>query len=134
VIFAFLAAIPTARAEASQSSWKSKSASEAASWHKYHKCFVAVSPGASSAVSHSIDADTTAPLQPDGTGYFLLDHTLHLPINSILESGASQYHPSSDEGKRRLMIFVGLGLGAAYVFFLSAWIWATRLRSRPRRH
>jgi hypothetical protein len=32
------------------------------------------------------------------------------------------------------MLLTGLGLGAVYVVFLAAWIWATRLRSRPPRH
>ena len=29
------------------------------------------------------------------------------------------------------MLKIGLGLGAAYLVFLAAWIWATRLRSGP---
>jgi hypothetical protein len=53
---------------------------------------------------------------------------------SIAEIGSEQYQAGSDNPRRRVLLLSGLGLGAAYVVFLLAWIWATRLRSRPPGH
>jgi hypothetical protein len=41
-----------------------------------------------------------------------------------------QYQRDSGEPERRLMLLIGLGLGAAYLVFLAVWIWATRFRQR----
>jgi hypothetical protein len=49
-----------------------------------------------------------------------------------VEISTAQYQPSADESDRPLMLRLGLGLGAAYLVFLVAWVWATRVRSgRP---
>ena len=39
---------------------------------------------------------------------------------------------SEDDGDGRLMVQVGVALGAVYLSFLTLWFWATRLRWRPR--
>ena len=39
---------------------------------------------------------------------------------------------SNDDGDGRLMVQVGVALGAVYLSFLTLWFWATRLRWRPR--
>jgi hypothetical protein len=51
-----------------------------------------------------------------------------------VEIAVGQYQEDPDEPKRRLMAVIGVAFGAAYVIFVAAWIWATRFRSRPRRH
>jgi hypothetical protein len=101
---------------------------------QYHYGGGAVSRRLPLAVSRSISAPigNSAP-RLDGDDYQLYT-TVDSPVGLGVQIAASQYQRDSDQPKRRLMLLVGLGLGAAYVLFLAAWIWATRLRSRPPRH
>jgi hypothetical protein len=56
------------------------------------------------------------------------------PADRSLQIAAPQYQPAAAGTDRRLMLRVGLGLGAVYLVFLGGWIWATRFRSRPPGH
>jgi hypothetical protein len=57
---------------------------------------------------------------------------MDISMERSAEIGTAQYQRSADESDRRLMLRLGLGLGAAYLVFLVAWVWATRVRSgRP---
>ena len=70
------------------------------------------------------------------------ENALEMRRNRLLErhldlvaQTAPQYHPTdSQRDERKLMIRIALGLGVAYAIFLVSWVWATRLRSRSRRH
>jgi hypothetical protein len=67
--------------------------------------------------------------------YFEHIRPTELRLDPSVEIRAAQYQgtePRADE--RRLMLRIGLGLGAVYIVFLTGWIWGTRLRSRPPRH
>jgi hypothetical protein len=55
-------------------------------------------------------------------------------VDQSLEIAVPRYQPAAAGGDRRLMLRVGLGLGAVYLVFLGGWIWATRFRSRPPGH
>jgi hypothetical protein len=78
--------------------------------------------------------DIARPAHTKSNVYFKLNRRLDAASDRQLQIAAGQYQQDPDERKRRVMLGVGLAFAGAYVVFLAAWFWATRLRSRPRRH
>ena len=101
---------------------------------EYHECSNAVSLFGISAVSRPIDAQMTTVFSSEGSRGLRRYRRADLSLGSSAQIEAAQYQQDSRESQRSLMIRIGLGLAAAYVVFLAAWIWATRVRSRPPRH
>src|SRR5215216_1116169 len=126
-----LATAPTSAAAAPNRSFL---ASELAIPWQYHDSGIAVSDRSSQAVSRPISLDIVGPLAVKRSRYFQLDRGLKPSLGLTVEMSAAQYQQDADEPKRRLMLLVGVAFAAAYVVFVIGWIWATRLRSRPRRH
>jgi len=58
---------------------------------------------------------------------------LERSVDQVRQIAAPQYQGDSGQQNRRVMLGLGLGFGAAYLVFLVAWFWATRLRFRPHR-
>lgn len=50
---------------------------------------------------------------------------------SVLRESAAEAQYQPEKGRNRLLIGLGLALGAVYVGFLAVWFWATRIRPRP---
>jgi hypothetical protein len=101
---------------------------------QYHPGQVSVSDRANQAVSRWILSDIARRAHTESNVYFELNRRLDLSSDRQLQIAAEQYQQDPDERKRRLMAVVGVAFAGAYVAFLAAWFWATRLRSRPRRH
>jgi hypothetical protein len=100
---------------------------------QYHHHRIPVSDVRIATVSRPISLDIATSPQANEGLYFRLDRPLESSLDSSLETAAGQYQQDPDEPKRRLMLVVGLGLGAAYAVFVIGWVWATRFRSRPGR-
>lgn len=94
----------------------------------------AVSPTRVTAVSRSIAAGISESFSFNGSVDLQPYRAVEPSLDLLAQVERPQYQRSSDEPERRLMVRVGLALGAAYLLFLAVWIWATRLRSRPPRH
>jgi hypothetical protein len=93
-----------------------------------------VSAGRFAAVSRHIEGSIGDPATPQGKALYQLDTALHSPLILSVEIAGAQYQRASVASDRRLMLRVGLGLGAVYLVFVGAWIWATRFRSRRPGH
>jgi hypothetical protein len=101
---------------------------------QYHVGAGVVSPRQFAVIPRRIEGYIALPPAPGPTLFHQLDTALNsVPILPAEVAGA-QYQRVSDASDRRLLLRVGLGLGAAYLVFLGAWIWATRLRSRRPGH
>jgi hypothetical protein len=109
-------------------------ASQAAIPPQYHGGQDAVSPQRSPVVSRWIDGPTGLATRAGREANSRLYRPVEPSVDRLTQIALAQYQSDPDEPKRRVMILVGLGLGAAYLVFVAAWIWATRLRSRPPRH
>jgi hypothetical protein len=101
---------------------------------QYHHRGIPVSDVQMQAVSRPILPDIVAYSQANEDLHFQLDRPSEPALDLALESAAGQYQQDPDEPRRRLMLVVGLALGAAYIVFVVGWVWATRFRSGPRRH
>jgi hypothetical protein len=93
-----------------------------------------VSDHLSPAVSRRITDQIYGSSKPYRSRDFRLDRRSERSADRVVEIAAEQYQGDPDESKRRVMAVIGVGFAAAYVVFVAAWIWATRYRSRPRRH
>jgi hypothetical protein len=100
---------------------------------QYHHRGIPVSDVGIAAVSRPISLDIAGSSQANEGLHFRLDRRSQSSLDLRLETAAGQYQQDPDEPKRRLMLVVGLGLGAAYAVFVIGWVWATRFRSRPGR-
>lgn len=75
------------------------------------------------------------PFLSDNSGEIPRNSGVQLSLGLVEQTEAVQYQTSRSRNEdRRKMLGIALGLGLAYLGFLACWIWATRLRSRPRRH
>jgi hypothetical protein len=101
---------------------------------QYHALQLSVSDRRNEAVSRGILFDIARLPHTESNLYFKLNRRLDASSDRQLQIAAGQYQQDPDERKRRLMAVVGVAFAGAYVVFLAAWFWATRLRSRPRRH
>jgi hypothetical protein len=101
---------------------------------QYHALQLSVSDRRDEAVSRGIVSDIARLAHTESNLYFKLNRRLDASSDRQLQIAAGQYQQDPDERKRRLMAVVGVAFAGAYVVFLAAWFWATRLRSRPRRH
>jgi hypothetical protein len=93
-----------------------------------------VSDGVDPAVSRRITLQINGSSGLRESGDFQLDPLAERMPDRQLQIAAGQYQQDSDEPKRRLMLVIGVAFGAAYAVFVAGWIWATRFRSRTRRH
>jgi hypothetical protein len=109
-------------------------ASSAAIPRQYHDGRDAVSPHGSLVVSRRIDDQTDLFIRAGHEANSRVYRPVESSVDRLGQIALAQYQDDPDEPKRHLMVVVGLGLGAAYLVFVAAWIWATRLRSRPPRH
>lgn len=101
---------------------------------QYHTLQGPVSDRRDDAVSRWVSLDIGSLARINFDPYFKLNRRLDASADRQLQIAARQYQQDADERNRRLMVVVGLALAGAYVVFLAAWFWATRLRSRPRRN
>jgi hypothetical protein len=134
VIFVICGGIPVTQADGSVRRSGSDLASLLVIPRQYHDPGIAVSKWLSPAVSHRIGLAIGGSFRRSMGKDFQVYRRLELSLGLFRQIEGAQYQPDSEEPKRRLMLLVGLGLGAGYVVFFAAWIWATRLRSRPPRH
>jgi hypothetical protein len=88
----------------------------------------------SALVSRDISTQIATQFEERGTVDFQLDRARKPSVDRVVQIAAPQYQQDPDEPKRRLMLRLGLAFAGAYLVFLIGWIWATRLRSRPRRN
>jgi hypothetical protein len=101
---------------------------------QYHDGETLVSPHEVAVIPRRITAEIGPQSAVRPPRYLLVDRSLEPSADQSLKIAAPQYQPAAAQGDRRLMLRVGLGLGAVYLVFLGGWIWATRFRSRPPGH
>jgi hypothetical protein len=131
VVISVLGAAPFAPvAEAAVAESKVNSAPLLVILRQYQNGQRAVSPAGSAAVSRSIDGTIMWSSFIQLAGDIQPDRTVEPVLDRPVEIEAAQYQQSGDGPRRRPMLLIGLGLGAAYLVFLAVWIWATRVRSR----
>lgn len=95
----------------------------------------AVSSAGFGAVSGQINGGTSAAFLSSKSLDIRQKSDGEVRLDLLGQTAAGQYQTSEpQDDDRRLMLRIALGLGVAYVVFVACWLWATRLRSRPRRH
>jgi hypothetical protein len=110
------------------------SASLVAMASQYQELGIPVSDRRPPAVSRRIIGQISVSAKPHRSRDFRLDPRSEQSPDRLAKIAAGQYQQDPDESKRRLMALIGVAFAAAYVVFVAAWVWATRFRSRPRRH
>jgi hypothetical protein len=130
-IFGLTVGLLAGTGEASAGRFGTDLASSVAISTQYQERRAAVSPTGLVAVSRPFSHKIGRGLASQAAVDFEPDRPMDISTERSLEISTAQYQPSADESDRRLMLRLGLGLGAAYLVFLVAWVWATRVRGRP---